>query len=66
MASRNFVKGNRKRMTLSLVLAFVSLVLWIILGFVTPVAAGWVHLFYAAAVMLIARRILVGAPKFLS
>jgi len=53
-------------MTLSLILALVSFVLWIILGFVTPVAAGWVHLFYAAAVILIARRIMTGAPKFLS
>jgi len=44
----------------------VSLVLWIVLGFVTPVAAGWVHLFYAAAVVLISRRIILGAPKFLS
>lgn len=53
-------------MTLSLILALVSLVLWLVLGFVTPVAAGWVHLLYAAAVVLIARRIIVGAPKFLS
>jgi hypothetical protein len=53
-------------MTLSLVLAIVSFVLWIVLGFVTPVAAGWVHLFYAAGVILIARRLLVGAPKFLA
>ena len=53
-------------MTLSLVLAIVSFLLWIALAFVTPVAAGWVHLFYAAAVVLVSRRILVGAPKFLS
>ena len=53
-------------MTLSLILALVSFVLWIVLGFVTPVAAGWVHLFYAAAVILVARRIMIGAPKFLS
>ena len=53
-------------MNLSVALALVSLVLWIVLGFVTPIAAGWVHLFYAAGVLLIARRILVGAPKFLS
>jgi hypothetical protein len=53
-------------MTLSLLLAIVAFVLWIVLGFVMPVAAGWVHLFYAATVILIARRVLVGAPKFLS
>lgn len=53
-------------MTLSLVLAIVSFILWIVLGFVTPVAAGWVHLFYAAAVVLTGRRIVVGAGKFVS
>lgn len=53
-------------MNLSLILAVASLIVWILLGFVTPIPAGWVHLFYAAAVMLIARRILIGAPKFLS
>ena len=53
-------------MNLTLVLAITSLVLWIILGFVTPVAAGWVHLFYAASVMLVARRIMVGSARFLS
>jgi hypothetical protein len=53
-------------MTLSLILALVSFVAWIMLGFVTPVAAGWVHLFYAVGVILTARRILIGAPRFLS
>lgn len=53
-------------MNLSVALALLSLVLWIVLGFVSPIAAGWVHLFYAAAVLLIARRILIGAPRFLS
>ena len=53
-------------MNLTLVLAITSLALWIILGFVTPVAAGWVHLFYAASIMLVARRIMVGSAKFLS
>jgi len=53
-------------MTLSLVLAIASLVVWIVLGFVVAIPAGWPHLFYAAAVILIARRVIVGAPKFLS
>lgn len=53
-------------MTLSLVLGIVSLALWIVLAFVMAIPAGWPHLFYAAAVMLIARRILVGAPRFLA
>lgn len=53
-------------MTLSLVLALLSLGAWIVLGFVAATPAGWPHLFYAIAVILLARRIMVGAPKFLS
>jgi hypothetical protein len=53
-------------MTLSLVLGIVSLALWIVLGFVAAIPAGWPHLFYAAAIILIARRVLIGAPQFLS
>jgi hypothetical protein len=53
-------------MTLSLVLGIVSLAAWIVLAFVAAIPAGWPHLLYAAAVMLIARRILVGAPRFRS
>ncbi len=53
-------------MNLSLVFGIVSLVVWIILAFVMAVPAGFVHLFYAAAIVLFARRVLVGAPAFKS
>ena len=53
-------------MNLSLLFGIVSLVVWVVLAFVVAVPAGWVHLFYAAAVVLFARRVLVGAPKFRS
>jgi len=53
-------------MNLSLIFGIVSLVVWVLLAFVVAVPAGWVHLFYAAAVVLFARRVMVGAPKFRS
>lgn len=53
-------------MTLSLLGALVAFALWIVLGFVTPIATGWVHLLYAAGTILLARRVLVGAPRFLA
>jgi hypothetical protein len=53
-------------MNLTLLCALVSLVVWIVLGFVVAVPAGWVHLWYAAAAMLYVRRVLVGAPRFRS
>lgn len=42
------------------------LVAWILLVFVAAVATGAVHLLYAGAVILCARRVLVGAPSFRS
>jgi hypothetical protein len=45
---------------LSLVLGIVSLLAWIILAFVVPVGAGWVHLFLAAGVILLVRRVVTG------
>ena len=53
-------------MNLTIVFGIVSLVVWVVLAFVVAVPAGWVHLFYAAAVVLFARRVMVGAPKFRS
>lgn len=53
-------------MNLSLLLAIVSLALWTILALASPTPAGWPNLLYAAAVILIARRVMIGAPKFLS
>ena len=42
------------------------LVAWILLAFVATVTSGAVHLLYAGAVILFARRVLVGAPTFRS
>jgi hypothetical protein len=53
-------------MNLSLLGAVVMLALWIVLGFVVALPNGWVHLLYAGAVMLITRRVLLGAPTFRS
>ena len=53
-------------MNLTVVFGIASLVVWIILAFVLAVPAGFVHLFYAAAVVLFVRRVLVGAPTFKS
>jgi hypothetical protein len=53
-------------MNLSALLAIVSFALWIVFTFVLATPAGWPNLFYAAAVILIARRIMIGAPKFLA
>lgn len=39
---------------------------WVLLVFVAQVPSGTVHLLYAGAVILFARRILAGAPRFVS
>jgi hypothetical protein len=53
-------------MNVSLLAAAVFLITWFLLLFVAHVPSGTIHLLYAAAIILLARRILVGAPKFLS
>ena len=53
-------------MNLSLLAAVAMLLVWVVLVFVVQVPSGWVHVLYAGAVLLFARRILVGAPKFRS
>ncbi len=47
-------------MTWSLGLALVSLLVWIAGVWIWPVHAGWIHLFLAAAVVLLVRRIVAG------
>ena len=39
---------------------------WFLLLFVAQVPTGAIHLLYAGAIILFARRILVGAPRFVS
>ena len=53
-------------MSLTLLAAVASLLLWGILVFALHLGSGPVQVLYAAAVVLFARRIIVGAPKFLS
>ena len=53
-------------MNLSLVAAIGLLLLWGVLVFGAHLGSGPVHVLYALAVVLFARRIIVGAPKFLS
>ena len=53
-------------MNLTLVLALVCMLAWLVLAFVVRVPSGAVHLLYAGAVILFARRVLIGAPRFRS
>ena len=53
-------------LNLSLLAAVVMLIAWFLLLFVAQVPSGTIHLLYAGAIILIARRILVGAPRFVS
>jgi len=42
------------------------LCVWFLLVFVAQLPSGAVHLLYAGAMILFARRILAGAPRFVS
>jgi hypothetical protein len=53
-------------MNVTLVAAVVLLAVWGVLVFGLHIGNGWVHLLYALAAILFARRVIVGAPKFLS
>lgn len=53
-------------MNLTSIAAVVLLLLWGILVFVMHLGSGPVQVLYPLAVVLFARRIIVGAPKFLS
>jgi len=53
-------------MNLSLIGAIGLLLLWGIIVFGAHNGDGPVHVLYAAAVILFARRIIAGAPRFLS
>jgi hypothetical protein len=53
-------------MNVTLITAIVLLAAWVLLVFVAQVPSGYVHLLYAGAVVLVARRVLVGAPSFRS
>jgi hypothetical protein len=53
-------------MNVTLITAILSLAAWAALVFGAHVGSGPVQLLYAAAAILFARRIIVGAPRFLS
>ena len=53
-------------MNLTLLAAIVLVGTWAALVFGAQVGSGPAQLLYAAAAILFARRIIVGAPKFLS
>jgi stage V sporulation protein SpoVS len=53
-------------MNITLIVALASLVAWVVLLFVLHIGAGSVNLLYAIAAIAMARRIIVGNPKFMS
>jgi hypothetical protein len=53
-------------MNLTLLAAVAMLFAWLLLVFVVQAPTGWVHALYAGAVVLFARRVLLGAPSFRS
>ena len=53
-------------LNVTLLTASVLLVAWFLLLFVAQVPSGNINLLYGAAIILFARRILIGAPRFVS
>ena len=60
------VRQRSIALNLSLIATVVMLIAWFLLVFVAQVPSGSVHLLYAGAIILCARRILTGAPRFVS
>lgn len=56
----NWRKAKEDTVNLTLAVALMALVAWIVLGFLVPLGAGWVHLLLAAGVMLLVRRVVTG------
>ena len=48
----------------SLAGALAALAAWVLLAFVFPVRTGWVHLFLAAGVILLVRRVVTGPGEW--
>ena len=53
-----------RRINPSLAGAVLALVVWILLAFVFPLRAGWVHLCLAAGVILLVRRVVTGPGEW--
>jgi len=47
-------------MNISLVVGLLCLAVWLVGTFITPVGAGWIHLFLAAGLILLIRRVVTG------
>ncbi len=45
---------------ITLIGGILALVIWIVFGFVVPVAAGWIHLLLGVGVALLVRRVVLG------
>src|SRR5947208_8654634 len=61
---RTVTQNRGDAMNLTLVTAIVLVALWLVLVFGAHMGSGPVQLLYAAAVVLLARRIITGAAKF--
>jgi hypothetical protein len=51
-------------MNVSLVVGLLCVAVWILLAFVVPVGAGWPHLFLAAGVIFLIRRVVTGRREW--
>jgi len=47
---------------LLLILGLLCLAVWLLLGFVAPIGAGWAHLFLPAGMLLLMRRVVGRGP----
>ena len=55
-------RASEPAVNASLIGGLALLALWVVLAFVAPVGAGWVHLLMASGVVLLIRRVVTG-PK---
>ncbi len=53
-----------RRFNPTLIAAILALVTWGVLAFVVRIAAGWPHLFLAAGVILLIRRVVTGPREW--
>jgi len=53
-------------MNLTLLVAVILVLVWLVLLVTLPTVPGTVNLLYGGATVLLARRVLVGAPQFRS
>ena len=52
------------RWNVTLIVALLALIAWLVLGFVVPVGAGWPHLLLPLGVILLIRRVVVGPARW--